>query len=124
MILRTTLRILLLRGAIPIRLLPVYGRAGRLKTGLRRNAFISYPSRLGAHLVEPAFRTITGAGPGPFVPFERLKFFENFHPQSLRSASLRLAWPRLASPRLTVAADSSPVVRAEEWINSELLPLP
>lgn len=52
-----------------------------------RNAFISYPihprPRLGVHLVEPAFRTIT---PSPHVPFERLKFFENFHPQSLRFA--------------------------------------
>ncbi|EGI69891.1 hypothetical protein G5I_01434 [Acromyrmex echinatior] len=78
-------------------------------------------------------------GPGPFVPFERLKFFENFHPHShsalcapLRLASPRLASPRLASSRLaapplamhTVAAGSSPVVRTEEWINSELLPPP
>ncbi|KYN31208.1 hypothetical protein ALC56_14476 [Trachymyrmex septentrionalis] len=46
------------------------------------------------------------ASSGPFVPFER-----------------RLASPPLSASH-TVAAGGSPVVRTEEWINSELLPPP
>lgn len=61
-ILRATLRILLLRGArSTLYVYCPYMDTGRLKAGLHRNAFISYPSRLGVHLVEPAFRTITRA---------------------------------------------------------------
>lgn len=72
-----------------VRLLPVYMGAGRLKnisipllveisppTSNPVGGALLFPtlSRLGVHLVEPAFRTIT-RNVRPFVPFERLKIF-------------------------------------------------
>ena len=120
-----TLRVLLLRRArSTLYIYCPYMDRGRLKAGLHRNAFISYPSRLGVHLVEPAFRTITRAR--SIRSIWKIEIFRKLSP-ALRFASPRLASPRLASPPLamhTVAAGSSPVVRTEEWINSELLPPP